>query len=193
MSLDNMKRSILSFSIYADGIYLLHTDGDGSPHCIGVAVKDTKSSVVLWDGEEKWSLSWSEFNLAVNSAMDAPSFIIFKVFPIAEDGIWLKEMQKTDLETLLELQSGGKKASATLKRPASANLQAGCKNVVKQVLGRPAARCHGPDSESECNNESSVDLGPLDVTDPTDEATVVVGDKLLAFLKSEVTATKKAF
>ncbi|CAE8656395.1 unnamed protein product [Polarella glacialis] len=173
------------FAIDADGVYLLRTDGDGSPHCIGVTVKDAKSSVIIWDGEEQFALPWSEFNLIVNSAIDASSFITFRVFFSADACIWPTDIDKADLETLLELQAGGKKASSTLKRPASANLQTVCKKVAKPVLRRPAAGCDGADSESECNSEPSVDLEPLDVTDPADEAIVVVGDKLLALLKSE--------
>ncbi|CAE8731500.1 unnamed protein product [Polarella glacialis] len=179
------------FAIDADGVYLLHTDGDGSPHRIGVTVKDAKSSVIIWDGEEQFALPWSEFNLIVNRAIDASSFITFRVFFSADACIWPTDIDKADLETLLELQAGGKKASSTLKRPASANLQTVCKKVAKPVLRRPAAGCDGADSESECNSEPSVDLEPLDVTDPADEAIVVVGDKLLALLKSEVAATKR--
>ena len=179
------------FAIDADGVYLLHTDGAGSPHCIGVTVKDAKSSVIIWDGEEQFALPWSEFNLIVNSAIDASSFITFRVFSSADACIWPTDIDKADLEALLELQAGGKKASSTLKRPASANLQTVCKKVAKPVLRRPAAGCDGADSESECNSEPSIDLEPLDVTDPADEAIVVVGDKLLALLKSEVAATKR--
>ncbi|CAE8607642.1 unnamed protein product [Polarella glacialis] len=103
------------FTIDADGVYLLHTDGDGSPHCIGVTVKDAKSSVIIWDGEEQFALPWSEFNLIVNSAIDASSFITFRVFFSADACIWPTDIDKADLEALLELQAGGKKASSTLK------------------------------------------------------------------------------
>ncbi|CAE8658603.1 unnamed protein product [Polarella glacialis] len=155
------------FAIDADGVYLLHTDGAGSPHCIGVTVKDAKSSVIIWDGEEQFALPWSEFNLIVNSAIDASSFITFRVFLSADACIWPTDIDKADLETLLELQAGGTKASSTLKRPSAS------------ILKRPSSSSSSLPREEMCSDAEECELDEFDATHPDDESVVVVDAKLL--------------
>ncbi|CAE8584402.1 unnamed protein product [Polarella glacialis] len=156
------------FAIDADGVYLLHTDGAGSPHCIGVTVKDAKSSVIIWDGEEQFALPWSEFNLIVNSAIDASSFITFRVFSSADACIWPTDIDKADLETLLELQAGGTKAGSTLKRPSAS------------ILKRPSSSSSSLPSEEMCSDAEECELDEFDATHPDDESVVVVDAKLLS-------------
>ncbi|CAE8616915.1 unnamed protein product [Polarella glacialis] len=160
------------FAIDADGVYLLHTDGAGSPHCIGVTVKDAKSAVIIWDGEEQFALPWSEFNLIVNSAIDASSFITFRVFSSADACIWPTEIDKADLETLLELQAGGTKAGSTLKRPSAS------------ILKRPSSSSSSLPSEEMCSDAEECELDEFDATHPDDESVVVVDAKLLSLLKT---------
>jgi hypothetical protein len=169
------------FGIDSDGNYLLHTEGNGNPHCFGVRVENAKSTVIIWDGEQNYHMPWIAFTGAVSESIDASSFMTFKLYSNAEDCVWPSDADRADLQRLFELQAGGKQARSTvLKKPAAA-----CK--------RPAATtaCTSHHSDTDYNSDSSVESVHMDVPDPADEATVIVGDQLLSLLQHEVKQTSK--
>ena len=102
---------------------------------------------------------------------------------------WPLDIDYEDLQGLLDLQAAGRQCrNMVLKKPATS-----CKRPAAATtttnLATTAGTSHHSDTES--SNDSSDESVQLDATDPVDEATVVVGDILLALLKKEVAAATK--
>ena len=58
--------------------YLLHLEGDGNPHCVGIEyINDSK--IIVYDLKLVYSMSLSEFVTALYSAMDESTAILFEI------------------------------------------------------------------------------------------------------------------
>ena len=112
---------------------------------------------------KKIILKFKDLQLSAAAAVDARTILTFAVSEHGVPEVWPQEFERKDLACLLEMQAAGKKGG-TMKKPS--------RNVDEQ---------HS--SDEDMNDTERLDVN---MTDKDDESAVVVGDKLLALLKSEV-------
>jgi hypothetical protein len=160
------------FANRADGHYLLHSEHDGNPHCVAVAVTSGQTEVVVFDGEDKYAITWKDFLRASADAIDKATIITYYVSAAGADAKWPDDIDKEDAKRLLDIQAAGKA-------------------VIKPSLKRPAASLSILNYDADSSDDDACDLNQLNATHPDDESVVVVGDKLLSLLRNEVKQVSK--
>ena len=153
----------LGLDVQEPGLYLLHSEDQGRPHCVSCKVQDD-GNVELSDGKFVMKMKREELRKFADDAIDGASLVTFKLFDkkrkVAE-----REVANNDSSILLQLHAGA--------------------NVVDGDWAEGMAdHCEyaGPDDDSadECHA-----AGPYE-EDEDEEPMVTVGDILLASMKNEV-------
>ncbi len=68
--------------IEAPGDYLLHTEGDGCPHCVFVHVSSGEpASAVVRDATSRWLIDLRDLRACAGEGMDAPTIVSYRVLP----------------------------------------------------------------------------------------------------------------
>ncbi len=89
------------------GLYLLHTEHDGNPHCVAVTYPEDDSPVTIIDGRRRWSVSKDVWSVSLLEAVDRCTMITFRVFETANEVVWPDATMQDALAGLLDLQAGG--------------------------------------------------------------------------------------
>jgi hypothetical protein len=147
--------------------------------------------IEVYDGTQKMCLSYVSLKAAYGRAIDKSSVVTFR---LQTPGAPTEPGHRSS-EHLMALVAGGKKAGKETK-PAvvTAKPQA-------SVMRRPAALVADVEAyielqqqydDQQSSEDDVCDVDNLDATSPDDEATVLVGDKILALMKKEVQDTLKS-
>jgi hypothetical protein len=155
---------LMGMQIERPGLYLLHSENLGIPHC--VAVRCTEENCTIIDGETQWIVLKSELNACAETAIDRPTIVTYvvSITPIPCPDEKYGPLAVRNL--LMQLQAGAGRSDG---------LDVDCVNDV--VCG------------NEADDDGGVDPFSTDVAQ--DGAVVNIGDKLLNIMESEVTRTLK--
>ena len=155
---------LMGMQIEQPGLYLLHSENLGIPHC--VAVRCTTENCTIIDGETQWVVQRSELVSCAETAIDRPTIVTYVVsttpIPCPDE----KHGPLAVRNLLMQLQAGAGRSDG---------LDVDCANDV--VCG------------NEADDDGGVDPFSTDVAQ--DGAVVNIGDKLLNIMESEVTRTLK--
>ena len=88
-----------------DGAFLLHSESNGSPHCVAMTVSDDE--VYILDGAVQYKLGRGLLSALVHKATDFSTLVVFRVSEGSENATELDEA----LSCLLDLQAGAANSS----------------------------------------------------------------------------------
>jgi len=152
----------IGLNIEKDGVYLLHAEGSGEPHC--VAVRKAGSDIKIYDGNKEFLHDSGLLEECYRNSVDARTVVTFEVCPSSQVIQWPESPSKSILMLLLDLQAGSK------QKAMDTSLADDFVNLVE---------CTGDVDESQRGECATVDL--------EDETIITVGDTLLMRLQDATT------
>lgn len=182
----------LQFEDLKVGNFLLHSEGNGKPHCVGLCIES--DSCLVYDVDGVYKLSRMSAAQAIVSGADASTCVYFRVLEASEDPkdfAW-EDLDDEDTSSLLSLEAGGRKRPAAseaklAKRPAAMHLCAEvCEAPGSQSNKNSAVTIHGSESEPEVIEIAGSDSETASLLE--DDGVVVVDAILLQSLALEVAA-----
>lgn len=161
------------FHMHTEGLYLIHMENDGCPHC--VAAKFSGQHVEVYDGKMCWTSCLRTLRECAASSIDKSTMVTFRVYTSTAQSPALPDQPfPTAVDTLMSLQAGGRTSS--MRAPV----------------------CDFDDSDEDVNMESGESSQEEVLEEDAeqfndDEAIVHVGDELLRALKVEVANVSKRY
>jgi hypothetical protein len=153
---------LMGMQIEQPGLYLLHSENLGIPHC--VAVRCTTENCTIIDGETQWVVQRSELVSCAETAIDRPTIVTYVVsttpIPCPDEKHGPLEVRNL----LMQLQAGAGRSDG---------LDVDCANDV--VCG------NGVDDDGGAD--------PFSIDVAQDNGVVNIGDQLLNIMEAEVTRT----
>ncbi len=152
-----------------DGLYLLHVENDGHPHCVAVSVKDEGKVVKVIDGAQSFDVNLAKLESSVQEGVDRQSAMVFSVLQVDSDGAWHGSYNKDTLRDLLDLEAGAR----------------------HKITDDESSEDGDVDTSSNSSASGTETTEPVDthehvIDDDDEERKVRVGDELLLLLKTEV-------
>ncbi len=153
---------LMGMQIEQPGLYLLHSENLGIPHC--VAVRCTEENCTIIDGKTQWIVRKSELMACAETAIDRPTIVTYVVstspIPCPDE----KHGPLAVRNLLMQLQAGAGRSDG---------LDVDCAN---DVVGGNGA-----------DDDGGADPFSIDVAE--DNGVVNIGDQLLNIMEAEVTKT----
>jgi hypothetical protein len=160
------------------GLYIVHCQTSGIPHCVGVLVSENSDHHDVFDVDMHYRLPKAFWLETCYKAVDKSSIVIFKIFSSKEAIVWPEDVPIDALADILTMRAGARSHPST---PG----QLLADDFVCDIVGVE----HSPDADDDlvpalpCQDaESSVD----------DESVVHVGDSILRMLQEEVADALRA-
>ena len=157
--------TLLGMHISQPGLYIVHSEDLGKPHCI--AVKCAGDDCTVINGATEYSLKTSDFMACSDSAIDRQTIVTFIVstapIPVPAELHAPPEVRKL----LLELQAGAGRASGRARLDG---------DLVTDFIG-------GEDGDDDGDDDGQSPFVPAVIGN---DSVVAVGDQLLQFLPAEV-------
>ena len=146
------------------GIFLVHSEGLGVPHCVGLRIDQDDGACVVYDTDGAYKQSRSAFEQAVDAGTDSSTCVYFRVLDESVDPVPFcsDELDDEDVASLLNLEASGHKRPASIQEPPQAPHQA------RSSLQQPSV--YVPSSES--GDEVAV----VDIPSDTASTGAVEGD-----------------
>ena len=155
---------LLGMQIEKPGLYLLHSEDQGAPHC--VAVRCTEDTCTIMNGKTQWIVKTSELMVCAETAIDRPTIVTYIVSttPIRCS---VEKHGPSDVRLLLmDLQAGAGRSRDVMRLEVDSVNQVDCVE----------------EGDDEGQNPFSSDV-------IEDDAVINVGDQLLSLLEAEVNRT----
>ena len=130
----------LQFQDVTAGKFLLHAEGNGKPHCVGLCIGPDDACLV-YDGDGIYKLSRAAVAQAVASGVDASTCVYFRVLEASEDPkefAW-GDLDDEDASALLTLEAGSRKKTCRCARKTR-KCQEACSQVQTKAAQRWQAR-----------------------------------------------------
>ena len=154
----------LKMNVEDQGLYLLHVEHDGNPHCLACKVREN-NLVEMWDGNYKTRMLLSELQDFAREAIDASSLVTFHVFQSrADEAATPPNDSNSPEKCLFGLHAGAGRMETDWEG----------------LLSNPC-ECSPPEpgSDDECEIKEAEE-------DEEEEPVVAVGNLLLGYLQKEV-------
>ena len=155
---------LLGMQIEKPGLYLLHSEDQGAPHC--VAVRCTEDTCTIMNGQTQWIVRTSELMVCAETAIDRQTIVTYIVSTTPIPCPAEKHGPSDVRMLLMDLQAGAGRSRDIIR------LEVDSVNEVDGV----------EEGDDEGHNPFSSDV-------VEDNAVINVGDQLLSLLEAEVNRT----